>query len=109
MEDICKCKQTFLTFHHSLTHSTLLQGMEQQFHALRRLVASKAGFTGFTNFPGFREKIGVKVNKALKLGKVCPLKVFVLLHFPSVFSRHQIKIIRIIFIRESKMIITIRI
>ena len=43
--------------------------MEQQFHALRRLVASKAGFAGFTNLPGFREKIGVKVNKALKLGK----------------------------------------
>ena len=44
------------------------EGMEQQFHALRRLVASKAGFAGFTNLPGFREKIGLKVNKALKLG-----------------------------------------
>ena len=45
-----------------------LQGLEQQFHALRRLVASKAGFAAFTTLPGFREKIGVKVNKALKLG-----------------------------------------
>ena len=31
-------------------------------------MASKAGFAGFTNLPNFREKIGVKVNKALKLG-----------------------------------------
>ena len=45
-----------------------VQGLEQQFHCLRRLVASKAGFAGFTHLPGFREKIGVKVNKALKLG-----------------------------------------
>jgi DnaJ family protein C protein 13 len=45
-----------------------VQGLEQQFHALRRLVASKAGFAGFTSLPGFREKIGVKVAKALKLG-----------------------------------------
>ena len=52
----------------SLFDPVLFQGMEQQFHALRRLVASKAGFAGFTNLPGFREKIGVKVNKALKLG-----------------------------------------
>ena len=39
-----------------------LQGMEQQFHALRRLVASKAGFAGFTNLPGFREKVGTPVQ-----------------------------------------------
>ena len=45
-----------------------IQALEQQFHALRRLVASKAGFAGFTSLPNFREKIGVKVNKALKLG-----------------------------------------
>ena len=31
--------------------------LEQQFHALRRLVASKAGFSGFTSLPGFREKV----------------------------------------------------
>ena len=31
-------------------------------------MASKAGFAGFTSLPNFREKIGVKVNKALKLG-----------------------------------------
>lgn len=42
--------------------------LEQEFHALRRLVASKAGFGGFTQLPGFREKIGVKVVRALKLG-----------------------------------------
>lgn len=45
-----------------------VQALEQQFHAIRRLVASKAGFAGFTSLPNFREKIGVKVNKALKLG-----------------------------------------
>ena len=43
-----------------------LQGMEQQFHALRRLVASKAGFAGFTNLPGFREKVGTPVIWPLK-------------------------------------------
>jgi DnaJ family protein C protein 13 len=31
-------------------------------------VASKAGFSGFTTLPGFREKIGTKVARALKLG-----------------------------------------
>ena len=40
--------------------------LEQQFHALRRLVASKAGFGCFTTLPGFREKVGWKVAKALK-------------------------------------------
>ena len=40
--------------------------IEAQFHALRRLVASKVGFTAFTNLPGFREAIGNKVVKALK-------------------------------------------
>ena len=39
-----------------------VEELEQQFHALRRLVASKAGFSGFTCLPGFREKIGVKVS-----------------------------------------------
>lgn len=45
-----------------------IEELEQQFHALRRLVASKAGFAGFTSLPGFREKIGMKVARALKLG-----------------------------------------
>lgn len=40
--------------------------IEAQFHALRRLVASKVGFTAFTNLTGFREAIGNKVVKALK-------------------------------------------
>ncbi|XP_014205201.1 dnaJ homolog subfamily C member 13 isoform X1 [Copidosoma floridanum] len=40
--------------------------IEAQFHALRRLVASKVGFTAFTNLAGFREAIGIKVVKALK-------------------------------------------
>ncbi|XP_050693547.1 dnaJ homolog subfamily C member 13-like isoform X2 [Eriocheir sinensis] len=39
--------------------------VEAQFHALRRLVASKAGFACLTSLPGFREKVGVKVVKAL--------------------------------------------
>ncbi|XP_011314513.1 dnaJ homolog subfamily C member 13 isoform X2 [Fopius arisanus] len=40
--------------------------VEAQFHALRRLVASKVGFMAFTTLPGFRESIGNKVVKALK-------------------------------------------
>lgn len=40
--------------------------VEAQFHALRRLIASKVGFTAFTTLPGFREAIGNKVVKALK-------------------------------------------
>nr|XP_050853264.1 dnaJ homolog subfamily C member 13 isoform X3 [Vespula vulgaris] len=40
--------------------------IEAQFHAIRRLVASKVGFTAFTSFPGFREAIGTRVVKALK-------------------------------------------
>jgi len=47
---------------------TPLEDLEQQFHVLRRLVASKAGFSAFTALPGFREKIGVRVARALKLG-----------------------------------------
>ncbi|XP_064598102.1 dnaJ homolog subfamily C member 13-like isoform X2 [Liolophura sinensis] len=42
--------------------------LEAQFHALRRLVASKAGFRAFTQLPKMREKVGVKVVKALKRG-----------------------------------------
>ncbi|XP_031439701.1 dnaJ homolog subfamily C member 13 isoform X5 [Clupea harengus] len=40
--------------------------VESQFQALRRLVASKAGFQAFTQLPRFREKLGVKTVKALK-------------------------------------------
>eukprot|EP00794_Sanderia_malayensis_P017835 gene17835-19618_t len=40
--------------------------LESFFHALRRLVASKAGFEAFTTLPKFREKVGLKVVKALK-------------------------------------------
>jgi len=40
--------------------------LELKFHALRRLVASKAGFAAFTGLPGFRENFGVMVIKALK-------------------------------------------
>lgn len=45
-----------------------VEDLEQQFHALRRLVASKAGFSAFTTLPGFREKIGARVARSLKLG-----------------------------------------
>ena len=44
-----------------------MEHTEQQFHALRRLVASKAGFAGFTTVPGFREKVGQVVARALRL------------------------------------------
>ncbi|CAH0774017.1 unnamed protein product [Bemisia tabaci] len=40
--------------------------LEAQFQALRRLVASKIGFSAFTTLNGFREGIGVKVVRALK-------------------------------------------
>ncbi|KAG9347739.1 hypothetical protein JZ751_003753 [Albula glossodonta] len=40
--------------------------LESQFQAIRRLVASKAGFQAFTQLPKFREKLGVKTVKALK-------------------------------------------
>ncbi|XP_076821267.1 dnaJ homolog subfamily C member 13-like isoform X2 [Clavelina lepadiformis] len=40
--------------------------LQAQFHALRRLVASKAGFIAFTQLPRFRENLGVKVIKALQ-------------------------------------------
>ncbi|KAK4337430.1 hypothetical protein RND71_043541 [Anisodus tanguticus] len=42
------------------------EDLEQQFQGLRRLVASKAGFTAFTVCPRFRESLGRKVVKALK-------------------------------------------
>lgn len=40
--------------------------LEQQFQCLRRLVASKAGFTSFTVCSRFRDCLGKKVVKALK-------------------------------------------
>ncbi|MGH0124511.1 UNVERIFIED_CONTAM: hypothetical protein FKN15_018998 [Acipenser sinensis] len=40
--------------------------LESQFQAVRRLVASKAGFQAFTQLPKFRERLGVKTVKALK-------------------------------------------
>ncbi|XP_078270124.1 dnaJ homolog subfamily C member 13 isoform X5 [Rhinoraja longicauda] len=40
--------------------------LEGQFQAVRRLVASKAGFQAFTKLPKFRERLGVKTVKALK-------------------------------------------
>ncbi|KAM8967651.1 dnaJ homolog subfamily C member 13 isoform 1-T1 [Pelodytes ibericus] len=40
--------------------------LESQFQAVRRLVASKAGFLAFTQLPKFRERLGIKVVKALK-------------------------------------------
>lgn len=36
---------------------------------MRRLVASRAGFASFTHLPGFREKLGVKVVRALQLNR----------------------------------------
>lgn len=43
-----------------------VEDLEGQFQAIRRLVASKAGFQAFTTLPKFRDKLGVKVVKALK-------------------------------------------
>ncbi|ELU18389.1 hypothetical protein CAPTEDRAFT_227625 [Capitella teleta] len=40
--------------------------LEAQFNALRRLVASKAGFAAFTTLPKMRERVGVKVVKAMQ-------------------------------------------
>jgi len=42
--------------------------LEAYFHAMRRLFASKAGFTAFTQVPGVREQLGSKVNSALRRG-----------------------------------------
>lgn len=41
--------------------------IEDQFLALRRLLASKAGFQAFTQLPKFRERIGTKIVRSLKL------------------------------------------
>ncbi|XP_063894399.1 dnaJ homolog subfamily C member 13 [Helicoverpa armigera] len=42
--------------------------LEAQFHALRRLCASKVGFAAFTALPGFREWIGTATVAALRRG-----------------------------------------
>ncbi|XP_058835825.1 dnaJ homolog subfamily C member 13 isoform X1 [Topomyia yanbarensis] len=44
--------------------------LEASFHVLRRLLASKVGFAAFTNLPGFRETIGLRVVHALKRNNV---------------------------------------
>lgn len=41
--------------------------IEDQFLAFRRLLASKAGFQAFTQLPKFRERIGTKIVRSLKL------------------------------------------
>ncbi|KAL0279212.1 UNVERIFIED_CONTAM: hypothetical protein PYX00_000818 [Menopon gallinae] len=43
-----------------------VKDLEAQFHALRRLFASKVGFSAFTMMPGLRESIGKKVVSALR-------------------------------------------
>lgn len=43
--------------------------VELEFLAVRRLVASKGGFGAFTHLAGFREKLGVKVVRALQLDR----------------------------------------
>lgn len=48
-----------------------VEQVEAQFHALRRLLASKSGFAVFTQMPGFREQLGVKVVSALRRDSVC--------------------------------------
>ncbi|KAG6454842.1 hypothetical protein O3G_MSEX008886 [Manduca sexta] len=45
-----------------------LRELEAQFHALRRLCASKVGFAAFTALPGFREWIGTAAVGALRRG-----------------------------------------
>ncbi|XP_028029747.1 dnaJ homolog subfamily C member 13 isoform X2 [Bombyx mandarina] len=42
--------------------------LEAQFHALRRLCASKVGFAAFTALTGFREWVGASVVAALRRG-----------------------------------------
>ncbi|XP_041984743.1 dnaJ homolog subfamily C member 13 isoform X2 [Aricia agestis] len=43
-----------------------LSELEAQFHALRRLCASKVGFAAFTTLPGLREWVGSAVVSALR-------------------------------------------
>eukprot|EP01135_Chromosphaera_perkinsii_P007978 Nk52_evm50s1073 gene=Nk52_evmTU50s1073 len=39
----------------------------EQFNALRRLMASKAGFAAFTEIPGFKDKLGRRIESALRM------------------------------------------
>jgi len=48
------------------TSNIPLAELEAQFQAIRRLVASKVGFSAFTMLPTFRESVGIKVVRALK-------------------------------------------
>ncbi len=41
--------------------------LETEFHVLRRLIASKSGYKAFTQLPKFRETIGRKIVRSLKL------------------------------------------
>ena len=41
--------------------------LETEFHVLRRLIASKSGFKAFTHLPKFRETMGRKIVRSLKL------------------------------------------
>ncbi|XP_046397209.1 dnaJ homolog subfamily C member 13 [Ischnura elegans] len=52
-----------------LSDPVALMELEAQFHALRRLAASKVGFAAFTNLAGFREYMGRKVVYALRGGE----------------------------------------
>ncbi|KAI3379512.1 hypothetical protein SNEBB_010043 [Seison nebaliae] len=58
---------TFDTKETKQLKSYQIDEMEQYFHALRRLVATKAGFSAFVTLTGFREKIGLKIIRALSL------------------------------------------
>ena len=42
--------------------------LEHLFQALRRLVASKAGYATFTQLPNFRERLGYAIVRALNRG-----------------------------------------
>jgi DnaJ family protein C protein 13 len=48
------------------TNSFTSDQIEQEFHTLRRLMASKVGYKAFTNLPRLREVVGKKILKALR-------------------------------------------
>ena len=56
----------------------MVTALTEQFQAIRRLVASKAGFESFITMPGFRDRLGKRVIAALKVC-VCVLCVCVCL------------------------------
>ena len=53
--------------HDTTSNVVDLDLIEDQFLALRRLLASKAGFQAFTQLPKFRERIGTKIVRSFKL------------------------------------------